>query len=212
MEFRNSDLDLVFSSSGFFYISHLELLKFIFFGFFRVWSLGDRFSGYKQWMHSAAFCRFAKNINRKKAVQWPKIVKSSVSKNSSNGPNFPVTVFRRSSGNRQKAAEFVSTERTLRCHNKMDKPLCAGNILYLYWAIPLPSLQCRTDKIGLRSMNSGRNSNFVPRPQTRPLFLTEGIFLRFENVPRGSRRESRGRFCDRQKVPEVRKIVADVLA
>jgi hypothetical protein len=67
----------------------------------------------KQWMHSAAFCQFTYNLNRKKAVEWPKIVKSSVSKKSSNTKNLRETVLRKSTGNRQKAVEFVSIERTL---------------------------------------------------------------------------------------------------
>ena len=59
------------------------------------------------------FLSICQRPKSKIAVHWPKIVKSSVSKNSSNSPKFCETVFRKSSGNRQKAAEFVSTERTL---------------------------------------------------------------------------------------------------
>jgi hypothetical protein len=43
-----------------------------------------------------------------------KSVKSSISKKSSNTVNLRETVFRKSTGNRQKAVEFVSIERTLR--------------------------------------------------------------------------------------------------
>lgn len=69
--------------------------------------------GSKQWMHSTIFCQLTKNLKRKKAVEWPKIVKSSVSKKSSNARKLTETVFRKSTGNRRKIVEFVSIERTL---------------------------------------------------------------------------------------------------
>ena len=56
--------------------------------------------------------------------------------------------------------------------------------------------------------NTNRNSNFVPRPETRLVFLTEGSFCG-SKTPRGA---PAGSVFDPQKDPEVRKTMPSFCA